>query len=204
MKKYSLPKPLLELADSLATTPGIGPKMANRLAVYWATKGSTAAGNIQASLQQLQSEVNICEQCGNLTDGELCSICKDENRDRTQLMVVESSTDLLQVEQGDVYTGLYIVLGGLISPVNGIGPADLRISEVERMLDRHNVEEVILALSSNVEAEATSLYIAERLQKTHPHISITRLARGLPTGVDIEYLDQETISGALQGRKSII
>lgn len=200
MSKYSFPKAVNDLADAFGALPGIGPKMASKLAIYSATAGSATAASLETALQAVETQIQICKRCGNLSDENLCGICRDDSRDRGSVMVVETAIELAQIESAGAYNGYYVVLGGLISPVNGISPDDLNIKAIPQVVDEYGSSELIIALASTVEGEATSLYILNFVQKLYPELKITRLARGLPTGVGVEYLDPDTIKGALSGR----
>jgi recombination protein RecR len=196
-----MPKAITELAAILGALPGIGPKSANRLAVYMATNGQNNAENLQRILSDVKSQVRICKLCGNLSEEALCDVCADSDRDQKTVMVVETPMDLLQVEQTGEYNGAYLVLGRLISPINGIGPDSVNIASLNERLQGGGIEEIILALTSTVEGEATGLYISNLVRDAAPDIKVSKLARGLPTGVGIEYLDKETLKGALEGRR---
>ncbi len=202
MSKAVLPPPVEDVADVLASLPGIGPKLASRLAVYLASGGSAISDNILQSLSTMQTKVSTCQRCGNLAMAELCTVCADPSRNSSLLVVVLTPLDLLQIEQSRAYNGKYLVLGKLISPVNGVSPKDTNIALLEKILATETIEELIIALGGNVEAEATAMYISN-LATTKPSLKITRLARGIPTGADIEYLDEETIKGALEGRRAV-
>jgi len=196
-----MPKAITELAAVLSALPGIGPRSANRLAVYLATNGQNNAENLQRILIDVRSQVRICRLCGNLSEAELCEVCADEHRDQSIMMVVETPMDLLQVEQTGEYNGVYLVLGRLISPINGVGPDSVNITGLMERTKQGNVVEIILALTSTVEGEATGLYITNLVRDVNANIKVSKLARGLPTGVGIEYLDKETLKGALEGRR---
>ncbi len=198
---YVLPKEVKDLADSLVSLPGIGPKMANRLAVYMSGKHMQDAERLNSSLSKLVTNIGTCEITGNITSkGTRCPIYEDNARDRTKLMVVESSIDLMQIEESGGYDGLYIVLGGLVSPLNGISPDDLNINLLQSMLEIEDISEVILSLNSTVEGEATSLYIKNIIGQEDAEITVSRLARGLPAGAAVEFLDPDTIKSALNSR----
>ncbi len=199
-----LPDAITELASTLSSLPGIGPKMANRLAVYLATSGQNTAQNMKQSLTEVEQKVVVCKTCGNLSDADECDICLDASRDRQLLMVVETPMDLIQIDQTGEYNGRYIVIGRLISPINGVGPGDINIDKFTAFLTAGGITEVILALSPTVEGEATSLYLTNLVKQSSPEVSVSRLARGLPTGVGIEYLDRETLKGALEGRRQFV
>jgi len=203
MIRSVLPSQVETVAEAFTAFPGIGPKMAGKLAIYLATYGKPTAKNLVTNIQKLLDEVNVCTQCGNLAGDELCVICKDDSRDDSLLMVVENAADLAQIEGTLSFKGRYMVLGRLISPLNGVGPEDINLSLLRTYLQANKVEECIVALSSTVEGEATSIYIAELIHKTSLNTKITQLAKGMPTGVGVEYLDSDTIKGALEGRKEI-
>lgn len=205
MNVYSLPKSVSDLAESLASLPGIGPKMAGRLAVYMATKGTNSAKKIRKSVDDVITNVELCSRCGNLAEGSICSICSDEERSTPILFVVESPNDLLQIELAGVHDGSYVVLNGLISPVNGIGPEDINMEKLQLKLDENvAISEVVVALSPTVEGEATALYLLNLLNSSHPKLKLTKLGKGLPTGSEIEYLDSDTIKSAFNNRVELL
>lgn len=204
MSKYQLPTEVNSLAAALTRMPGIGPKMANRLAIYIAARNLDDGISLARAINKLSDAVGVCPMTGNLASkGQLCSIYSSADRDRSMLMVVETPLDLIQIEDSGQYSGLYVVLGGLISPLNGIGPEMLAFDKLSGLLDKESVTEVILALSPTVEGEATSLYTFNYISKLAPNISVTRLARGLPTGVSLEFLDTSTLTSALKSRSVI-
>ena len=199
-----LPEPIQRLMDAFARLPGIGPKTASRLTFFLLRE--TAADVRQALLEALegiQEGVAYCQECFNFTaPGEaLCPICRDEQRDASLICVVEEPLDVLAIERAGVYQGRYHVLHGVLSPIEGVGPEDLRIAELEARVARGGVQEVILATNPSLEGDATALYIRDRLK---PYgVRVTRLARGLPSGGDVEYADQNTLRGALAGRQEM-
>jgi recombination protein RecR len=204
MSRYQLPKQVGELAAALGALPGIGPKMANRLSVYLATKYSHESTRLAQALQDLSQNIGTCPKTGNITNhGEVDSLYLDPSRDRTKLLVVESSLDLIQIETSQAYTGLYLVLGGLIAPLSGVGPDDLNLNLISQLLDGEPITEIIFGLSSTVEGEATAMYVSNLVRKSHPEIGFSRLARGLPSGASIEYLDFDTIKSALSRRTEV-
>lgn len=198
-----IPQPIEDLAESLANLPGIGPKLANRLAIYLAVRGESLRDNLIKILTEVKSDVRECEHCHNLSSSELCVICQDDDRDRTTVMVVENVLDLLQIERGGDFKGQYFVLGGLISPINGVGPQDLDLNLLQQRVQSEGVREVILGLNSSLEAEATSLYVSKQLQNISPELKITRLARGLSAGISLEFVDPTSLSGALNNRVEV-
>lgn len=202
MSKYQLPNEISELASALASFPGIGPKLASRLAVYMSVKDSSSSQRLADSISSAIDHLSVCEMTGNVCRvDEYCSLYTDEARERNSIMVVESPLDLIQIEDTDIYNGLYLVLGGLISPINGVGPDQLNIKKLENLLRiEEEVDEVILALSATVEGEATSLYIGELIGRVSPKVKISRLAKGIPTGSSVEFIDSNTLRQAFERR----
>lgn len=198
----AIPNQVYELADRLAALPGIGPKSALRLAVYLTTRGRNLAQSLMSGLDVVNS-IHSCQQCGGLSTGTICSICSDAERDKNQLLIVESAVDCAQIEDAEVYNGKYIILGGLISPLNGLGPDQLNLHLLRERLLSNDIEEVTLALPVNMEGEATSLYLQKLIEDTRPEIATFKLARGLPTGANIEYLDPQTLARAISGKTKI-
>ncbi|MCK4597165.1 recombination protein RecR [bacterium] len=188
------------LMDELAKMPGIGPKTAQRLAFYILKIPAQEALSLAAAIQDVKEKVRYCSTCFNLTEEDPCAICRDATRDSATICVVEEANDLLALEKTNEYRGLYHVLGGALSPLDGIGPDDLHINE---LLDRlpQGIEEVILATNPNVEGEATALYLRKLLKPFN--IIVTRVARGLPVGGDLEYADQATLTRALEDRVAL-
>lgn len=202
-KTNPIPQPIEDLADSLASLPGIGPKLANRLAIYLAVRGESLRDNLLRLLTEVKSGVTECEHCHNLSTTELCAICSDPDRDPATILVVENILDLLQIERAGGFEGLYFVLGGLISPINGVGPQDLDLKLLLQRVESENVREVILGLNSSLEAEATALYVSKQLENLNPDLKITRLARGLSAGISLEFVDPTSLSGALSNRVEV-
>lgn len=200
MNQNILPQSIIEVTDALSSLPGIGPKTAAKLAIYLVTNSDSLGWKLEKTLGEAREKIKLCESCHNLAEGDQCNICSDADRDNKLLLIVESPTDLMQVEEADIFKGYYWVLNGLISPVNGVSPQDLDLYGLEEQVRVRQVEEIVFALSSTVEGESTTLYVEEYLRDKFPDLKVTRLARGLPTGVNIEYLDKETIKGALSGR----
>lgn len=196
-----LPKTVQNLIDEFSRLPGIGPKSAARLVFYLLTKHPDDISSLGQATLELRDNLQTCSSCFNISEAEQCNICLSENRNRMLLAVVEEPLDVIALERAG-FEGLYHVLGGVISPINGIGPDDLRIRElVERIRTSDTIEEVVLATNPSLEGEATAVYISDRLSETN--IKITRLARGLPIGGDLEYADELTLSRSLEGRKEI-
>jgi recombination protein RecR len=193
--------PIQELIDELARLPGVGPKSAQRLA-FWLVKAPPEdAKRLAQVIVQAKERISFCRECGNVAEGDLCRICRDAGRDVTTLCVVEEPKDAATIEKAGVIKGRYHVLGGAISPLEGIGPDDLRVQELLDRVDRDHVTEVILATNPNLEGNATAMYVAALLKPLG--ITVTRLASGLPVGGDLEYADEVTLGQALEGRREM-
>ena len=195
------PGPLGALIERLVRLPGIGPKSAQRLAFHLLKVPREEAAALAEAVLELKDKVRACGQCFNISEEDRCSICQDARRDAGLLCVVEEVNDLLAIEKTREFRGLYHVLGGSLSPLDGRGPEQIRARELLQRLEGGGVREVILATNPNVEGEATALYLL-RLLKAHP-VKVTRIARGLPMGGDLEYADEATLSRALEGRREI-
>src|ERR671936_1136762 len=194
--------PIQDLIDELSRLPGIGPKSAQRLAFHLVKAAPEEAKRLAESIVRAKELVSFCRECGNVAEGELCRICRDEGRDRTVLCVVEEPKDVASVERAGVVKGRYHVLGGAISPLDGIGPEDLRVQELLERVERDSVTEVILATNPNLEGNATAMYVAAMLKPAG--VKVTRLASGLPVGGDLEYADEDTLSQALEDRRDML
>ena len=193
--------PIQDLIDELSRLPGIGPKSAQRLA-FWLVKASQQdARRLAQAIVVAKDRIAFCTECGNVAEGDRCRICRDEGRDRTVLCVVEEPKDAASIEKSSLHKGRYHVLGGAISPLDGIGPEDLRVQELLERVERDHVTEVILATNPNLEGNATAMYVAALLKPLG--IRVTRLASGLPVGGDLEYADEVTLSQALEGRREM-
>jgi recombination protein RecR len=199
------PAPVTKLIDEFSRLPGIGPKTASRLTFYLLRHPPEHVLALAEALRELHEKVVFCSQCFNIAESDPCPVCSDEHRDRSIICVVEEPLDVLAIERTRDYHGLYHVLHGAIAPVEGIGPEDLKIAElVERVrASEDEVREIIIATNPNLEGEATAMYIARQFQGQGETIKITRLARGLPMGGDLEYADEITLSRALSGRSEI-
>jgi recombination protein RecR len=195
------PKPVTRLIEAFAQLPGIGPKTASRLTFYLLRRPAEQAEALGEALRDLKQRIVFCSTCFNITEASPCAICQDEGRDRSIICVVEEPLDVLAIDRTGEYRGLYHVLHGAISPVEGIGPAELRIEELMARLKVQPVKEVLLATNPNLEGEATAMYLARILQPLG--VRVTRLARGLPIGGDLEYADAVTLSRALEGRREM-
>ena len=193
--------PIQELIDELARLPGIGPKSAQRLAFHLVKTAPEEAKRLAQAIVEAKERIFFCRECGNVAEGELCRICRDGGRDRTVLCVVEEPKDIATVEKAGVIKGRYHVLGGAISPLDGIGPEDLRVQELLDRVERDAVTEVIIATNPNLEGNATAMYVAGLLKPLG--VLVTRLASGLPVGGDLEYADEITLGQALEGRREM-
>jgi recombination protein RecR len=194
-------EPVARLIDELNKLPGIGPKSAQRLAFYLLRAPREQAHALAEAIAEVKERVRLCSQCFNLTEHDPCAICASAQRDRTLICVVEEPLDVLAIERTREYRGLYHVLHGALSPIEGIGPEQLRLRELLARLRNGAVEEVILATNANLEGEATATYVARLLRPLG--VRVTRLARGLPVGGDLEYADDLTLSRALEGRREL-
>ncbi len=198
--------PIQDLIDELARLPGIGPKSAQRVAFHLLKATPQDAQKLAAAIVEAKSKVRLCQDCFNVADAELCTYCRDPRRDRSIICVVQEPPDIVALERTREYRGLYHVLQGSISPIEGIGPEDLRVSELLERLRRGDssgvlVTEIILATNPNIEGEATAMYLGRLLGPLG--IKTTRLASGLPVGGDLEYADEVTLGRALEGRRPI-
>jgi len=198
VKRAEYPAPLRELIAQLKRMPGIGPRSAERIALWMLTAPNARAAEIAAAVAAAAETVRPCPQCGFFTADPLCSICTDSNRTKETLCVVETATEILPLERTGLFRGLYHALGGRISPLDHVGPEDLRIAQLLERLRTGGVEEVILALGSDVEGEATAHYLAGLLREFP--LRVTRIAQGLPAGAGLEHADELTLRRALDGR----
>jgi recombination protein RecR len=196
-----LPEPVTRLIEAFGQLPGIGPKTAARLTFYLLRRPAEQCQALAEALQDLKQKTVFCASCFNIADDSPCSVCRDEARDGTMLCVVEEPLDVLAIERTGEYHGLYHVLHGALSPVEGIGPEELRITELVSRVRRGTVREVLLATNPTLEGEATATYVARLIRPLG--VRITRLARGLPVGGDLEYADAVTLSRALEGRQDL-
>jgi recombination protein RecR len=193
--------PIQDLIDELSRLPGIGPKSAQRLAFYIVKAPAEDARRLAEALIGAKDKVRFCRECFSVAEGELCRICRDPGRDPAVICVVEEPKDQASIERAGVVKGRYHVLGGAISPLDGIGPDDLRVQELLDRVQRNGVREVILATNPNLEGNATAMYVAALLKPSG--VSVTRLASGLPVGGDLEYADEVTLGQALEGRREM-
>ena len=193
--------PVQALIDELGRLPGIGPKSAQRIAYYLLRAAPEDANRLAQAISDAKAKVTWCRRCFSVAEGELCTFCRDDRRDPALLCVVEEPRDIVAVERTHEFTGRYHVLQGAISPIEGIGPEQLRVKELVRRVGEEGVTEVILATNPNIEGEATAMYLAKLLKPLG--IRVTRIASGLPVGGDLEYADEVTLGRALEGRRDV-
>lgn len=197
----ALPQPVQRLINEFARLPGIGPKSAARLTFYLLRMADEQALDLAAALQDMKERTIFCSNCFHITEADPCILCTDPARDDRLLCVVEEPLDVLAIERSQAYNGRYHVLHGAISPVEGVGPEDLRINELVHRVQHSNFQEIILATNPTLEGESTALYLQRRLADSG--VRLTRLARGLPVGGDLEYTDEITLGRALEGRQEL-
>lgn len=195
------PNCIKDIIESLKDLPGIGEKTAERLAFSLINFDKDKLTAFSDAIVAVRDKIKYCSVCGNITDEDTCSICKDKNRNNKILFVVEKAKDISLFEKINVFNGRYHVLGGLISPLDGIGPEDININNLIQRIDNDNVEEIILSLKPSIEGETTMQYIKKVLEGKN--VKVTRIATGIPMGTDIEYIDAMTLEFALEGRKDI-
>ena len=188
------------LVAQLSRLPGVGSRTAHRLAFHLLQRSKDEALALSHAIEEVKERVRFCAECGNLTEEELCGICADARRDRSLICVVEQPVDVISLERTHEYRGLYHVLGGALSPIDGVEPEHLRIDELVRRVDRNGVSEVVLATNPTMTGEATAAFLADRLRG---RVRVTRLASGLPVGGDLEYADEVTLGRALAGRREM-
>lgn len=193
-----LAEPLLIAIEELSKLPSIGKKTAQRLALYLLKYDSEQFESLIESLENLKTKIKFCERCFNLSEKELCVICKNRKRDGSKICVVEEASDVIAIEKTHEYHGLYHVLGGVLSPLTGITPESLKIKELLKRLESESVKEIILALNPDTEGEATALYLSKLIRPLK--MNVTRIARGLPIGGDLEFADDATIGRAITNR----
>jgi recombination protein RecR len=193
--------PVQRLIDELSRLPGIGGKSAQRLAFHLLTVEEADARRLSAAISDMRDQVTMCERCYNVAAGEFCAICRDVRRDDSLVCVVERPQDIVVVERTQEFRGRYHVLGGSLSPINGIGPGQLRFDELRRRLEPEGIEELIVATNPTVEGDATAMYIAREFKPLG--LRVTRLASGLPVGGDLDYADELTLGRALIGRSEL-
>jgi len=198
----AFPKEIQELSEVFSNLPSVVPKLSSRLALYLSINAKDLARKLSHSLDEAVKNIKVCKRCGNVTNGELCDICLDENRDQGVILVLEDALDLANLEATREYSGVYHVSGGVISPINGIGPEELSIDKLLERLKDPAVKEIILCLNPNVEGDATSLYIKNEAEKARTDVKITRLAKGIPAGSGLEFISGQTIVDSIKSRVS--
>lgn len=195
-----LPEPLERLIQELARLPGIGPKTAQRLAFHLLRSDRQRVASLAQAIEDVKARIGYCERCYNIAEGSLCAICASTRRDPTLLCVVESALDVLAVERTSEFAGLYFVLHGVISPIDGVGPDQIHVPQLLERVRDEGVAEVIVATDADIEGEATAVYLQRALQPLG--VRVTRPAHGLPVGGDLEYADELTLARAMAGRRS--
>lgn len=195
--------PVENLITELSKLPGIGRRTAQRLAFHILRVDEEEGLALADAIREVKEKISFCEVCFNLTDQPICKICSDERRDKSLICVVEEPGDIIPVERTNEFHGRYHVLGGALSPIDGIEPTDLKIAELMKRADDTSVQEVLLATNPTTTGEATALYLGDELKRRRPELVVTRLASGLPVGADLEYTDEVTLGRALQGRRAV-
>ena len=193
--------PINKLISELSTLPGIGEKSAGRLAFHLINMPQARVERLANTIVEAKKTVRYCKECYTLTDSDICPVCANENRDHSTIMVVENVRDLAAYEKTGKYNGVYHVLHGAISPMIGIGPADIKLKELIERLKEHDISEVIIATNSSLEGETTAMYISKLIKPSG--VKVTRIASGVPVGGDLEYIDEITLARALDGRTEI-
>lgn len=197
----SLPEPITELTAALSRLPGVGPRSAERIALHLVQTEKEKVGLLANAITEARERISLCETCGALTERQPCAICRNDQRNAQLVCVVEQPTDILNVEKSNAFDGKYHVLGGRISPINGVEPEDLRIGELVRRVKDDDITEIILALGTDVEGDATSHYLAGLFAEQG--VCVSRIAHGLPAGSGLEYADEMTLKHALDGRREM-
>ncbi|MEO6497049.1 MAG: recombination mediator RecR [Solirubrobacteraceae bacterium] len=197
------PAPVQRLVSELGKLPGIGQRTAQRLAFHILRSDDADAEGLAAAIREVKERITLCEQCFNLADAPLCGICADERRDASVICVVEEPGDVIPMERTHEYRGRYHVLGGALSPIDGVDPEDIKIAELYRRLEGNDVREIVLATNPTTTGQATALHIAAGLRDRAPDVVVTQLASGLPVGSDLEYADEVTLGKAFSGRRAM-
>ena len=197
----ALPDSITALIAALAKLPGVGPRSAERIALHLVQTDSAVVKQLAYAILLAREKIQFCTTCGSLTEKSPCPICEDSRRDASLVCVVERAVDILSVEKSGSFRGKFHVLGGKISPLDGVEPEDLKISDLEKRLTREPIKEIIIALGTDVEGDATSNYLAKRLAR--PNLKISRIGFGLPAGSGLEFADELTLSRALEGRREM-
>jgi recombination protein RecR len=195
--------PVQRLITELSKLPGVGGRTAQRLAFHILRTSDDEAGALADAIREVKERIGLCDECFNLADGPRCRICSNERRDRELICVVEEPSDVISIERTHEFAGRYHVLGGALSPIDGVDPEDLKIAELYQRAEADGVREVVIATNPTTTGEATALHIAAGLRERLPDLSVTRLASGLPVGADLEYADELTLGRALAGRRAV-
>ena len=198
----ALPEPITALTAALSKLPGIGPRSAERIALHLVQTEIGAVKQLADVIVQARERIHFCTTCGALTEKSPCGICDDPRRDASLICVVERAVDILSIEKSATFRGKFHVLGGKISPLDGVEPDDLRIADLEKRLASEPIKEIVIALGTDVEGDATGYYLAKRLSR--PGLIISRIAHGLPAGTGLEFADELTLSRALEGRREML
>lgn len=195
-------RPVQRVIDAFEALPGVGPKTAARLAYYLLNVPQERLSKFALAIENLKKETRLCALCFNVGEEEFCPVCQDDNRDKTQVCVVETALDLIAFERAGGFKGVYHVLGGAVNPLAGIGPNDLRIPQLLARVKTGEIKELVVATNPNLEGEATAMFILERIRELglSEAVKVSRIGRGLPTGADIEYADGQTLLRAFEGR----
>jgi recombination protein RecR len=196
-----LPESITTLIAALNRLPGVGPRSAERIALHLVQSEKDTVKQLAEAILRARDRIQFCSTCGALTEKSPCDICSDARRDASLVCVVEQPVDILSLEKSGTFRGKYHVLGGKISPLNGVEPEDLRIADLEKRLGQEPIKEIVIALGTDVEGDATGYYLGKRL--TRPGLRITRIAHGLPAGTGLEFADELTLSRALEGRREL-
>ena len=197
----ALPVAIGSLVAALSKLPGIGPRSAERIALHLVQAEAGSVKQLAETILNAREHVKLCEICGSLTESSPCEICTGPRRDSSLICVIERPVDIISIEKSGTFRGKYHVLGGKISPLDGVQPEDLRISELEKRLSTEPIKEIVIALGTDVEGDATSFYLGKRLAR--PGLTISRIAHGLPAGSGLEFADELTLSRALEGRREL-
>jgi recombination protein RecR len=197
-----LPESITQLVGVLNRLPGVGPRSAERIAIHLVQTETAAVRQLAETIIRARETIQFCSTCGALTEQSPCAVCSDPRRDASLVCVVEQPVDIFSLEKSGTFRGKYHVLGGKISPLDGVEPEDLRIAELEQRLAREPVQEIVIALGTDVEGDATGFYLGKRLSR--PGLKITRIAHGLPAGSGLEFADELTLSRALEGRRELL
>ncbi|HEY3375476.1 MAG TPA: recombination mediator RecR [Candidatus Aquicultor sp.] len=193
--------PVASLIEELSKLPGIGPKTAQRLAFYILKSSSNEAKKLSKAIDEVKDKIRFCDECFNVTDQVTCEFCRNTSREQNVICVVEEPRDIVALEKTGEFKGLYHVLQGAISPIDGVGPDDIRVKELLKRLGERDVDEIIIATNPNIEGEATAMYLAKLVKPLG--IKVSRIASGLPVGGDLEYADEITLGRALEGRREM-